>query len=109
MRSSAYRGLLIGACLLLCLFLLLRLGWLLLLGEGIPTDDSLLNALLIGRMLDGGYPWERFFRDAYTNGHLNVFPVLAQYLWAWLTGWNFRLALLVGAALGLTKVFLLHS
>ncbi|HKY62190.1 MAG TPA: hypothetical protein VJR29_02135 [bacterium] len=99
----------VGACVLLCLFFLLRLGWLLFLGEGIPSDDSLLNALLIGRMLDGGYPWGRLFRDAYTNGHLNLFPILLQYLWAWLTGWNFRLALFVGVGLGLAKIFLLHS
>lgn len=96
-------------CILLCLILLARMAFLLCLGEGIPSDDSLLNALLIGKLLDGGYPWSHFFRDVYTNGHFNFFPILAQYLWAMVSGWNFRAALFAGAALALLKIFLLHS
>ena len=109
MQSSAKWGLLIGSCVLLCLIFLVRLAYLLLQGEGIPTDDSLLNAILIGKLLNGGYAWSHLFRDVYTNGHFNFFPILAQYLWALLTGWNFRLALFLGAALALVKIYLLHS
>lgn len=109
MGSSAKWGLWIGSCALLSLVFLVRLAYLLLQGEGIPTDDSLLNALLIGKLLDGGYAWSHLFRDVYTNGHFNFFPILAQYLWALITGWNFRLALFLGAALGIVKILLLHS
>jgi hypothetical protein len=110
MPASANRTRLVVAfCALFCLFFIGRLAFLLLLGEGVPSDDSLLNAILIGKMLDGDYDWPRLFRDAYTNGHFNFVPILAQYGWAWATDWNFRLALFAGAGLALIKVFLLHS
>lgn len=97
-------------CLLAAIYPIFRMVFFLSsVGENNPSNDDLMIVPLLGKILDGSYPWSHFLHDTFLNGHQQSFPVLFHVLLARFAHWDLRLALDVGIALGVLRWLLLFD
>jgi hypothetical protein len=78
-------------------------------GENNLSNDYVVWASPVSRMLLGTYPWRSIFRDAFfPTGHFMLFPFLLHAAVAWLAQWNVFVEMYLGVGLFLLKLVLLH-
>jgi hypothetical protein len=78
-------------------------------GANNPSNDYLRFAQLIGRILDGTYNWQNYFRDTFYNGHCLALLVLVWLAVVKLADWNVYVEMYIGIALFALELCLLHA
>ncbi|MEJ5310792.1 MAG: hypothetical protein WHX52_13585 [Anaerolineae bacterium] len=73
------------------------------------SNDYLRFTYLIGRILDGGYNWQNYFRDTFWNGHSLALPVLVYLAVAKFAHWNVYVEMCVGIVMGIVRLALLYD
>lgn len=89
---------------------LFLLQFLLSTGANVPSSDDVRFTELVGKILDGNYPWRNFLQDTFQgNGHFNVVTVLSMAVSAVLGAWDVYPILVCGVLLGCLRVVLLYD
>jgi hypothetical protein len=78
-------------------------------GANNPSNDYLRFVQLIGRILDGTYNWQNYFRDTFYNGHCLALLVLVWLAIAKLADWNVYVEMYIGSAMFALELVLLHN
>lgn len=109
-RLLSHRAILVILILLLTLAPILRVVAIVLTtGANNLSNDYLRFAYLVGRILDGGYNWQNYFRDTFWNGHSLALPVLIYLAVAKFAHWNVYVEICVGIVMGIIRLALLYD
>jgi hypothetical protein len=95
---------------LLCLIPIIRLFLILSTNGSNNLENDVVEYLLpMEKMLKGNYSWTNIFYDTFKEGHSNIFPVLIQVLFAYLTDWNVFAPIYFRIILSCLKLILLFD
>lgn len=78
-------------------------------GSNNLENDIVEYILPMEKILTGTYHWQNIFTDTFKEGHLNIFPVLAQVVLAKFSDWNVFDIIYFGIFLALLKLVFLFD
>lgn len=107
-KFQCRRWVMLVAALLSCipLFNIIHILW----ANGVNniTNDNLLVVPLFDRLLSGSYDWGILFRDAFINGHFQLFNLAIQFAVAVYAEWNVYLLFGIGIFFAVLRVIFLY-